>query len=100
MWILDAQGVLRLESRASLLLRAPLRIIGEAVSGAATLARARRELRHLEGELVKREAPSAVAASISSEHEGGFGLSSHSLHPRYTGPRNPGRRSIESTSRV
>ncbi|MBA2705770.1 MAG: glycosyltransferase family 4 protein [Blastocatellia bacterium] len=66
--ILDAYGALRLESRARLLLRAFPRIVGEAMSSAATLTRARRELRQLETEIEKRAALSAGPDSILPKH--------------------------------
>lgn len=63
--MVDVHDGLRRESRAALLLRAPARLAREAALSAATLARARRELRVLESEIEQGEPARSEVGTMS-----------------------------------
>jgi glycosyltransferase involved in cell wall biosynthesis len=63
--MLDDYGALRTESRASLLLKAPVRIARDAILSATTLARAKSEVRQLETEIENRLADSAQVRQLA-----------------------------------
>lgn len=64
--MLDAHGGLRRESRAAVLLHGSARVTREAILSAATMARARRELRRFEREIENKIAVSGLAALAAS----------------------------------
>ena len=67
--MLDAQGVVKRESRNALLLNSPMRLMREAATSAAIMSRARRELADLERKVKGRSAGVTAQQSLNTDKQ-------------------------------